>query len=89
MRTVSLVTKTTRPQGATEYAPLDPEALVQRRVELGLLQKEVAARAGISPQFLADIEAGRRNGSPATRVAIAKALRRPLRELQKKREAAA
>lgn len=55
---------------------------------LGLLQKEVANRAGISPQYLADIEAGRRHGSPPVRVSIAKALRCPLTDLLKKEAAA-
>jgi transcriptional regulator with XRE-family HTH domain len=51
---------------------------------LGLLQKDVAARAGISPQFMADIEAGRRAGSPPVRLAISKALKTHLRELVSK-----
>lgn len=81
MRMVADVTATPRPQGASRVVLLDPERLVSRRVELGLLQKEVAARAGISAQYLADIEAGRRQGSPGVRVALAKALRVPLADL--------
>jgi transcriptional regulator with XRE-family HTH domain len=60
---------------------LAPSKVIARRLELGLLQREVAARAGISPQHMADIEAGRRNGSPPVRLAIAKALRTTLSEL--------
>lgn len=81
------MTTTPRPQGASRVVLLDPERLISRRVELGLLQKEVAARAGISPQYLADIEAGRRQGSPSVRVLIAKALRVPLADLLKKEAA--
>lgn len=89
MRTVAHVTKTTTPQGASTVALLDPERLVERRVMLGLLQKEVANRAGISPQYLADIEAGRRQGSPPVRASLAKALRCPLADLLKQKDAAA
>lgn len=67
---------------------LDPERVVRRRVELGLLQKEVAKRAGISPQMMADIEGGRRRGLPPTRAAIAKALRVPLKDLLTEEDAA-
>lgn len=70
-----------RTNNASRVGLLDPARVVARRVDLGLLQKEVAQRAGISAQFLADIENGRRHGSPPTRLAIAKALRTPLREL--------
>lgn len=69
-------------------ALLDPQRVLDRRVMLGLLQKEVAARAGISAQYLADIEAGRRQGSPPVRAALAKALRLPLTDLLKKDTAA-
>ena len=73
--------QTPRTYHATRVSILDPARVVARRFELGLLQKEVAKRAGISPVFLADIEHGRRHGSPATRLAIARALRIPLRDL--------
>lgn len=73
--------KTTTSRGASRIGTLVPETVVARRLALGLLQREVAARAGISPQYMADIEAGRRYGAPAVRVAIAKALRTPLYEL--------
>lgn len=70
-----------RTQRASEVLRLDPNKIVARRVELGLLQKDVANRAGISPQFMADIECGRRAGSPPVRLAIAKALKTHLRHL--------
>lgn len=88
MRTFYPVKKTTRPQGASTVALLDPQRLVERRVVLGLLQKEVAERARISPQYLADIEAGRRQGSPPVRAALAKALRLPLADLLKQEHVA-
>lgn len=83
-----VVTKPTR-RTASKIGTLDPGKIVARRVALGLLQREVAARAGISPQHMADIEAGRRYGSPRVRVAIAKALRTSLTELQAHEEGAA
>ncbi len=36
------------------------ETIKQRRAQLGLTQKELAARVGISRQYLAEIETGRR-----------------------------
>jgi transcriptional regulator with XRE-family HTH domain len=75
------VAKTTARARATKAGVLDTAKVIGRRLELGLLQREVAARAGISPQHMADIEAGRRNGSPPVRLAIAKALRTTLSEL--------
>jgi transcriptional regulator with XRE-family HTH domain len=73
--------KSTTSRGASRIGTLVPDLVVARRIALGLLQKEVAARAGISAQYMADIEAGRRYGAPPVRVAIAKALRTPLYEL--------
>lgn len=76
------MTKTTRrTRGSSKVGVLTPGLVVARRLELGLLQKEVAARAGISAQHMADIESGRRYGSPPVRLAIAKALRTTLTEL--------
>lgn len=75
------VTETTRKRAVNTVGVLVPTKVIERRVELGLLQKELAARAGISPQHLADIESGRRYGSPPVRLAIAKALRTSLSEL--------
>lgn len=81
-RIVACMPKTsTSSRGASRIGILLPQQVVARRIELGLLQKEVAARAGISAQYMADIEAGRRYGAPRVRVAIAKALRTPLYEL--------
>lgn len=53
---------------------LSAEAVLRRRIELGLTQKEVARRAGLSKQFVCDIERGRRQGSTATRKSLAAAL---------------
>lgn len=78
--------KTTVSGGTSLF--LDPARVIARRVELGLLQKEVAKRAGISPQMMADIENGRRRGLPPTRAAIAKALRVPLKDLLDEDDAA-
>lgn len=82
MRIVRAVTKAPRTRTASKVGTLDTARIIARRLELGLLQKEVAARAGISAQHMADIESGRRYGSPPVRLAIAKALRTPLAELQ-------
>lgn len=87
MRTVHGMNQAPRPRRASQVAQLDPHRLVERRIMLGLLQKEVAARASISAQYLADIEAGRRQGSPPVRAAIAKALRVPLADLLKQEAA--
>lgn len=38
----------------------------RRRMELGLTQQDVADRAGISRQYVAEIEAGRRKPTLAT-----------------------
>ncbi len=75
------MTETTRTARANTTGLLDPAKVTSRRVELGLLQKEVAKRAGISPQMMADVETGRRHGAPPTRLAIAKALRTRLADL--------
>lgn len=60
---------------------LDPERVMARRYALGLLQRELAERAGVSPQMVCDIEAGRRSGSTRTRARIAAALNVPVEEL--------
>ncbi len=70
-----------RTRATSKVGTLAVDKIIARRLHLGLLQKEVAARAGISPQHMADIEAGRRMGSPPVRLAIAKALRTSLAEL--------
>lgn len=60
----------------TPPAPrLNAARLVALRLERGLLQRDLAKRAGISVSMLCDMERGRRTGSPATRKALADALR--------------
>lgn len=86
MRTLAVMATSTTRRSASKVGVLDPQLVVERRVALGLLQKEVAARAGISPQHMADIEVGRRYGSPAVRLAVAKALRTTLTTLTKEVE---
>lgn len=46
----------------------------RRRVAGGYSGVELAARAGISIGFLSELETGKRNPSPATLTALAKAL---------------
>lgn len=60
---------------------LDPEKVMERRLERGMTQRGLALRAKISPQLLNDIERGRRAGSPPVRAAIAKALGVALRDV--------
>lgn len=48
------------------------EAIVEARRVLGLTQKDLAERVGISPQYLNDIERDRRVPPHDTRVALAK-----------------
>jgi transcriptional regulator with XRE-family HTH domain len=74
-------TRNSTQQGSSRHTLFDPERLVKRRTELGLLQKDVAAKAKISPQMLADMEKGRRVGSPRTRAAVARALQTSFRHL--------
>jgi transcriptional regulator with XRE-family HTH domain len=45
----------------------------QRRVEVGLTQEAAAAAAGLTPQYLSDIERGNRNPTLATVYALADA----------------
>lgn len=44
----------------------EPDGVRFAREAAGLKQKEAATQLGISPQLLADIEAGRRNATPTT-----------------------
>ena len=48
--------------------------LKKRREELGISQKELAVRVGISQQFLCDIENGRCNPSIKTAIKLAQEL---------------
>lgn len=57
-------------------------AIVRRlRLELGLEGPELAARVGISNQFLNKIENGLQDGSPKTRLALARELGHPLTDI--------
>lgn len=57
----------------------DGPLIVKLRRRSGRTQKALADAAGISPQYLADIEAGRRKGAnPYIQVSIAKALGVPV-----------
>lgn len=47
----------------------------KKREELGISQKELAEKAGISQSFLCDIENGRCKPSIGTAIELAKALR--------------
>ena len=60
---------------------LDGQKIIERRIELGLLQKDLAQLAGISAQFLNDVERGRRGCSPPVRLRIADALDTTVRSL--------
>lgn len=51
----------------------EPEAVRYARESAGLKQKDAAQKIGISATLLADIEAGRRNATPATLQAMAAA----------------
>lgn len=65
----------------SEYLVLDPELVTAHRIVAGYTQTGLAARVGISKQLMNDIEIGRGRGAPATRAAIAKALKVPLERL--------
>lgn len=45
------------------------------RLKKGLLQKDVAAKMGVSPQFVCDLERGRRIWNTAARDSYKKALK--------------
>lgn len=51
------------------------------RDQRGMTQRALAASAGISPSYLADIEAGRRKGQAAVLARLAEVLRLPLETL--------
>jgi DNA-binding XRE family transcriptional regulator len=51
------------------------------RKKRGLAQKVVAARAGISPSYLAGLEAGNRKGDPALFFKLARALQVRMEDL--------
>lgn len=64
----------------------EPEALTYVRKNAGLTKRALANRAGISEQYMGDLEAGRRNARPGTINALAKALNCPRVLLEKKLE---
>ncbi len=49
-------------------------AIRERRGELGLSRPELARRAGLSYPYVAELETGRKQGSPSTLHALASAL---------------
>ena len=55
--------------------------VVIRREREGLSQRALAEKAGISPSYLAEIEAGKKPGSMAAIKALAVALRVPMEYL--------
>jgi XRE family aerobic/anaerobic benzoate catabolism transcriptional regulator len=55
--------------------------LRRRRIELELTQRELATRSGLSPRFLADVEAGRGNIALTRLAGLARVLRVPLENL--------
>ena len=67
-----------QPRGPLEQEPLWREALGQRLRALRLAQRETlsqtAARAGISPQYLSEVERGRKEPSSEMIAALAGAL---------------
>jgi transcriptional regulator with XRE-family HTH domain len=63
----------------------EPEMCRYARDNAGLGLAEAARRIGKSPQLLADIEAGRRNATPAVLKAMAQAYNCPRVGLERKR----
>lgn len=67
--------------------PLDhePVAVIYARKQAGLSQIETARQAGISKQLMCDIEAGRRNATPAVLKKLAEVFNCPRVVLERKR----
>lgn len=63
------------PQCGARIKVLDGRWAREERIRLGLTQREVAKRAGVSAPFICDIEYGRRKFSKATLARFLKALR--------------
>ncbi|MEW2068469.1 helix-turn-helix transcriptional regulator [Streptomyces sp. NPDC007346] len=59
-----------------------PEALTFAREKAGLTKRSLAKQCGISEQLLCDIEAGRRNATPANLIKFASALNCPVVSLE-------
>lgn len=67
--------------------PVDPLAITVLREKDGQTKRQLADRAGISPQYLGDIEAGRRGAKPDVMKRLAAALNVPMSMLERKRSA--
>jgi transcriptional regulator with XRE-family HTH domain len=59
----------------------DRERVRRKRIEAGLEQQQLAAKARISPQHMNAIELGNRSASPPVLRRIARVLRCPISEL--------
>lgn len=60
----------------------DPLAVRNARENIGLSQRALAVKLGISRSHMCEIEAGSRNATPAVLLAISRALRCPVRTLK-------
>ncbi|MFC8723662.1 helix-turn-helix domain-containing protein [Streptomyces bacillaris] len=72
-----------RPRGAPFHHA--PEAVTYAREKAGLTKRALAGMCDISEQLVGDIEAGRRNATPATLQKLAAALNCPVVVLEAKR----
>jgi len=63
---------------------IDGALLRAWRIKDGMSQDQLAREAGISPQYLCDVEKGRRDVKPAVLAALAKALNIPKSGLEKR-----
>lgn len=63
----------------------EPDAVTYARTAAGLTKAQLADLIGKSAQLVGDIEAGRRNATPAVLKDIARVLNCPLVVLQRKR----
>lgn len=79
---------TTTPPDPPRRFDHEPEAVTYARKKAGLTQAETAKQTGISPQLMCDIEAGRRNATPAVIEKLAAVLNCPRVVLESKREVA-
>lgn len=65
-----------------------PDAVEYARIKAGLTKVEAARLIGKSAQLYGDIEAGRRNATPAVMQELAKAFNCPIVVLERKRDVA-
>lgn len=72
-----------RPRGAPMNH--DPAAVKFARDRVGMTKRALAAACGFSEQLMCDIEAGRRNATPAKLARIAVVLNCPVDALQARR----